>query len=650
MIPKSQLVLTVFAIIILFSGSISPSLLIQESNAMISKGTNLPQVHSDKVCGDQLCSVNNTLTLPKGQIIVPDNEKQQVNPDTSMLFVQTSGSGTYEEKDGKKILTFVYISPTTIYFSERPDRITGTLQTELFVALWGEGEDNFVDDPPNAALELIDENGERSIFIIELLSAMYHPEEEVLHYEIEILEEATEGLSHYNKHNQPEIPATFENSVLFIDSVVGDWFEGAGKYIKTNTIDTLTDKVTGLISPYVTKSAEFLCDVGSNLGSKIGGAKGEKLGCAVGTEVSMEAVGTFLSILTMPDIEYADPDALIFAKAIKTALTSSTSHDAVSLALMYNVFVEQGTNIENLFLTFMYGFRDNPGMTAAYDADNFCGLTNDNYFKNVLFPFFLYNLQHELYFTILDDLNNGMTLSQVQSDLDENLEDKIRLVITYSLVHLRDSCVDEDSDLYSLIYGSIDSTYKLNLVASSNSNGDTVSEFSSGLATYEAQKLAEELILNINMQMANMAAKVDTETLARQMAQLRLEATLSSELTSYGVDESSVASDIPVSSDAAVEAGFDTTITDMEDAINSEASSQIETFIEDPEAYMSNFESQLIEFKLETDLMLDDVVNDIVNDAADGAFEDAAEAAVEDAMESAAEAAAESSVGDVTGG
>jgi len=214
--------LIVFALIpLILSIGITPALSFDDVFADKSKGTPLSVTGSNKVCGDQLCSAANVPTPPKGEIVIPDTDKK-INPDVQLLFVQTANSGTFEEKDGRQILTLVGISPTTVYFSDRPDRISGFEKTELFVALWGEGDDSFTNDPPNAALELLDWNEQSDVFIIELTNPVYNYESEILQYDVKILEEASEGLTQYNKRNDPKIPETFENSVLFIDDLVDD--------------------------------------------------------------------------------------------------------------------------------------------------------------------------------------------------------------------------------------------------------------------------------------------------------------------------------------------------------------------------------------------------------------------------------------------
>lgn len=138
--------------------------------------------------------------------------------DVAFLFVQSSASGTFEQKDGQKILTLIDVSPSTVYFSDRPNRNTGFESTELFTALWDEGDDDsFASNPPNAALEILDSNGQSDLFILVLMNPVYNYESETLQYNVEILAEASKGLIHYDDKNGFEIPATFEHSVLFID-------------------------------------------------------------------------------------------------------------------------------------------------------------------------------------------------------------------------------------------------------------------------------------------------------------------------------------------------------------------------------------------------------------------------------------------------
>ncbi|MCU0923524.1 MAG: hypothetical protein MUF16_24905, partial [Burkholderiaceae bacterium] len=55
------------------------------------------------------------------------------------LFVQNAGSMTYA--NGK--LTLRGVSPVTIFFTDRPERIAGNMPTKAFVPFWSEGKNSF---------------------------------------------------------------------------------------------------------------------------------------------------------------------------------------------------------------------------------------------------------------------------------------------------------------------------------------------------------------------------------------------------------------------------------------------------------------------------------------------------------------------------
>jgi hypothetical protein len=101
------------------------------------------------------------------------------------MFVQTAQRIT---SDGKT-LTLNEVTPSTLYFSDRPTRIVGHMATADFVDLWGEGENSFEADPPNAVLAFLepgDEVPEDAVVVIQ------HPRlrDGQLSYSIETLEGA----------------------------------------------------------------------------------------------------------------------------------------------------------------------------------------------------------------------------------------------------------------------------------------------------------------------------------------------------------------------------------------------------------------------------------------------------------------------------
>jgi hypothetical protein len=67
------------------------------------------------------------------------------------MFVQTARGMT---SDGTT-LTLNEVTPSTLYFSDRPQRVVGHMTTADFVELWGEGDNSFEEDPPNAVLAFL---------------------------------------------------------------------------------------------------------------------------------------------------------------------------------------------------------------------------------------------------------------------------------------------------------------------------------------------------------------------------------------------------------------------------------------------------------------------------------------------------------------
>jgi len=84
-------------------------------------------------------------------LVTVDEASTPATPEVEYLFVQSGDSAVLA--DG--VLRIGGVSPSTIYFSDRPERIAGHLTTEAFVAKWGEGEDSFASNPPNATLSIL---------------------------------------------------------------------------------------------------------------------------------------------------------------------------------------------------------------------------------------------------------------------------------------------------------------------------------------------------------------------------------------------------------------------------------------------------------------------------------------------------------------
>ena len=77
-------------------------------------------------------------------------------------FVQTAKNVAF--KDG--VLTLQDVSPATVFFSDRPQRLVGHVRNDLFLKRWTEGSNSFKSDPPNAVLSVFDDKGRPTTAIV----------------------------------------------------------------------------------------------------------------------------------------------------------------------------------------------------------------------------------------------------------------------------------------------------------------------------------------------------------------------------------------------------------------------------------------------------------------------------------------------------
>ena len=81
---------------------------------------------------------------------------EQQLEDMEALFVQTAASMTSD----RGTITLHGLSPSTLYFADRPQRDVGHVMSYHFVANWAAGDNSFADNPPNAVLSFA-EPGDR---------------------------------------------------------------------------------------------------------------------------------------------------------------------------------------------------------------------------------------------------------------------------------------------------------------------------------------------------------------------------------------------------------------------------------------------------------------------------------------------------------
>lgn len=112
------------------------------------------------------------------------DQAQDTLEEAQLLFVQTSKDVALENSK----MTLKGIGPTTIFFSDRPKRIAGHMDTEEFVADWkeGKGKNSFAADPPNATLSIFGKDE-----IVDIVMELQNPrlEGSDLIYDIGVLEQ-----------------------------------------------------------------------------------------------------------------------------------------------------------------------------------------------------------------------------------------------------------------------------------------------------------------------------------------------------------------------------------------------------------------------------------------------------------------------------
>lgn len=99
-------------------------------------------------------------------------------------------------------LTLTGVSPVTLFFTDRPERVAGNMSTAKFVPFWNEGPDSFQSDPPNADVSIVEDGALRQT-VVELQDPRL--DGDALSYAVKVI--------------QGEMPATGAEVSLFIDVI-----------------------------------------------------------------------------------------------------------------------------------------------------------------------------------------------------------------------------------------------------------------------------------------------------------------------------------------------------------------------------------------------------------------------------------------------
>ena len=144
------------------------------------------------------------------------NETQDVAKPVRSMFVQTAHSGSFvpvEGEDNLYILNLEGVSPQTIAFSDRPERVVEQVAMQKFLDGFCVSSEN----PPNAAIEVLEGNEEEDVMVVELMHPVYDDANQTLQYNVSILEEPDHSYAIFNERHDQSLPDSFGAVALFID-------------------------------------------------------------------------------------------------------------------------------------------------------------------------------------------------------------------------------------------------------------------------------------------------------------------------------------------------------------------------------------------------------------------------------------------------
>ena len=162
-----------------------------------------------------------------GTSSIAAGESQAVEKPIRYMFVQSAHSGSLVPVEGKEnlyILTLEGVSPQTIAFSDRPERVVGQVPMQKFL----DGLSFSRVNPPNAAIEILEGNEDGDVIVVELFDPFYYAANKILYYTVSILEEPNHSYAIYNDRHDKSLPKNFSHVALFIDDCPDCWYDCCG--------------------------------------------------------------------------------------------------------------------------------------------------------------------------------------------------------------------------------------------------------------------------------------------------------------------------------------------------------------------------------------------------------------------------------------
>ena len=136
--------------------------------------------------------------MPVGSALAQDVKEPAKQAD--FLFVQTAKGMSFDKSTNQ--LTLDGISSTTLFFTDRPERIAGNMKTTAFIPFWSTGKDSFLSDPPNADISILEGDNLRQVVAVLQAPAL---KGDTLTYTVKVL--------------QGDMPAKAADVSVFIDII-----------------------------------------------------------------------------------------------------------------------------------------------------------------------------------------------------------------------------------------------------------------------------------------------------------------------------------------------------------------------------------------------------------------------------------------------
>jgi len=340
-----------------------------------------------------------------------------------------------------------------LWFTDRPERDAFSTGISPLLDVW---QEEFGNNPPNANLQLFNEDGEGVSMILVLESA---PTFGAYTHTVTFDKACPLFSSGVNSDLTTENISgkNFSKAVLFIDDFLTAGLHSLGQAIvgsiKHETHHSTTALAKGVnfgnweghAAGYATGVVTMAAEVGGDAGEDKGGGEGRQIGSRVGAELGIVVVKTTASIAFGADVDGSSVvDPHDFAEALKEALSAAAVNLNFAYAITDNILSAQEDTIRANF------FDSLEALSVESGKERFCGepITEDN----SLFKVFMYYLQLKLEARIYYDLEGGMSLAEVQSDVALNMHDDIRYSLLRALWELQYYCVFSEDDLYTTLF------------------------------------------------------------------------------------------------------------------------------------------------------------------------------------------------------